>query len=640
MIMKNIKLLLLLLLFSNLYLNGQLNLLDSLKNNILVHKNDDKKLLAVCNLCDKWESFNADTLIKYIQIEKKLAAQQKNEKVNLLVQFNTAAYLLQINKPDSVLKLINSFSNNFEKYYPVGIENINLYRLKSNALLRKVNYNELLKYSLYYLKRSESKKDTLGQIFASMNIGNVNNRLEKKEEALNWYRKGLLLMKNNFLKQKAANIYNNIAIAQYKLGRKDSTLFYLALGIENLKNGENLTQYANSLLLYGGMLAEFGQKKEAEINYKKGLATREKIGDIYYIIADMTQISNFYLSTSQYQKSITTCNKAIELAKKNNYINVEDIYQNLAKSYSLIGNYKNANFVLEKYNALKDTVYQKNSEKAMAEMQSKYEYDKQQIKIKTLENDKLQKQNEKNSLIRNILLASLLAGLGLVFYVYKNNLNLQSKNLQLVNKNNEIEEALLKGTLQERKRVASELHDNLSAKISGIKWRLEAIKPSFETEKQNQIYQSSVNALAEVYTDVRLISHNLLPAELETKGIKFALNNLVIELNGLDKTKFSLNIQENLPKIKSKIEYELFSIILELSNNILKHSHAKEAEINLQEIDNQWVLKVTDNGIGFSETENKKGMGFANLKSRVESINGKMNIESEKGVKVVIEVPV
>lgn len=261
-------------------------------------------------------------------------------------------------------------------------------------------------------------------------------------------------------------------------------------------------------------------------------------------------------------------------------------------------------------------------------------------KIKSLENDRLKKENDKQNLIRNVLLASLLAGIGLVFYVYKNNLNLQSKNQQLTHKNKEIEEALLKGTLQERKRVASELHDNLSAKISGIKWRLEAIKPSFETEKQKSIYASSVNALAEVYTDVRLISHNLLPAELETKGLKFALENLVAELNGLDKTKFLLNVYDNLPIIKSKIEYEIFSIILELSNNIMKHSQAKSAEINMQTIDNQLILKVEDNGIGFSETENKKGMGFANLKSRVESMNGKLKLESEDGMKVEIKVPV
>lgn len=261
-------------------------------------------------------------------------------------------------------------------------------------------------------------------------------------------------------------------------------------------------------------------------------------------------------------------------------------------------------------------------------------------KIKSLENDQLKKESERQNLTRNILLASLLAGIGLIFYVYKNNLKLQSKNQQLTQKNTEIEEALLKGTLQERKRVASELHDNLSAKISGIRMRMEAIKPAFKTEKEERIYQSSVNAMAEVYTDVRLISHNLLPADLETKGLASATQNLVNELNTTGITLFIFEnfIEKN--RYPNKIEYELFSIILELSNNIMKHAKAEKATIHLQAVDNKLILKVEDNGIGFAENEQKMGMGFANLKSRITSLNGKMVVLNDGGVKVNIEIPI
>jgi two-component system, NarL family, sensor kinase len=210
----------------------------------------------------------------------------------------------------------------------------------------------------------------------------------------------------------------------------------------------------------------------------------------------------------------------------------------------------------------------------------------------------------------------------------------------LKTKNREIEEALLKGQNLERKRVAQELHDNLSAKISGIRWRLESIEPDFKVEKQKQIYQSSVNALAEVYTDVRLIAHNLLPAELETKGLSVALQSLVNELNGLNKTNFTLNISPEITRFQNKIEYEIFSIILELSNNILKHSQAKNALISLETEKNIFKLRVSDNGIGIEEDSIKSGMGMSNLKSRVASLNGKMTIESREGVCAVIEVPV
>jgi two-component system, NarL family, sensor kinase len=263
-----------------------------------------------------------------------------------------------------------------------------------------------------------------------------------------------------------------------------------------------------------------------------------------------------------------------------------------------------------------------------------------QAKIKSLENDQLKKESEKQNLLRNILLASLLAGLGIVFYIYKNNLNLQSKNLQLINKNNEIEEALLKGTLEERRRVASELHDNLSAKISGIRMRLEAIKPNFNTEKEERIYNSSVNAIAEVYTDVRLISHNLLPAELETKGLSFATEHFINELNSAGKTQFSFENEVIQKRYSNKIEYELFSIILELSNNIMKHSNAENATINLSENNSKLILTVADNGIGIDNEITLKGMGIKNLQSRIDALKGKIHYENTGGLKVEVVVPV
>lgn len=271
-------------------------------------------------------------------------------------------------------------------------------------------------------------------------------------------------------------------------------------------------------------------------------------------------------------------------------------------------------------------VFQKNEKIA-----SDYKLLLRESEIKKLENEKLQDEANRQKMIRNLLFVSLLLGTGLAFYFFKNNQKLKAKN-------REIEEALLKGQTIERKRVAQELHDNLSAKISGIRWRLEAIQPNFSVEKHKQIYESSVNALSEVYTDVRLISHNLLPAELETKGLATATKNLVQELNSLEKTKFTFDSNLNTERLPNKIEYELFSIILELSNNILKHSEASNALISLQNTDNQLLLKVEDNGKGFTENENPKSMGLDNLKSRVVSLNGNLEIINQDGIKIKITI--
>jgi signal transduction histidine kinase len=131
-----------------------------------------------------------------------------------------------------------------------------------------------------------------------------------------------------------------------------------------------------------------------------------------------------------------------------------------------------------------------------------------------------------------------------------------------------------------------------------------------------------------------------LPEELETKGLKIAIEKLMEELNSLGKTQFKNVISENLGRFDGKIEYEIFSILLEISNNILKHSNATEAIVNLEKIGNILKLNISDNGVGLPENAEKKGMGLPNLKSRVTSLKGKIDFISKNGLTVKIEIPV
>ena len=80
---------------------------------------------------------------------------------------------------------------------------------------------------------------------------------------------------------------------------------------------------------------------------------------------------------------------------------------------------------------------------------------------------------------------------------------------------------------------------------------------------------------------------------------------------------------------------------MELSNNILKHSHASEATLQLIYYDMYLEIMAEDNGTGFSEVQNEnEGMGLKNIKSRISYLKGEMNIDSGKtGTTVMIQIP-
>jgi two-component system, NarL family, sensor kinase len=342
--------------------------------------------------------------------------------------------------------------------------------------------------------------------------------------------------------------------------------------------------------------------------------------DYYFMYApkkDLTLALSFAQESYKYAQQLGIL-KYISIAERDIYL-----------INRMIGNNDEALKYFELHWTHEDSLSRERIQKTYAD----YELLQKESQIKTLENERLQKENERHDLVRNLLVISLITGIGLAFYFFRNN-------QQLKEKNREIEEALLKGQTLERKRVAAELHDNLSAKISAIRWRLEAIIPNFKTEKEQKVYDTSILTLAEVYTDVRLIAHNLLPDELETKGLKPALEKLISELNSLGKTQFQLNISEGISRFSKKIEYEVYSLILESSSNVLKHSKATNCSILIHKVENTLFLTIADNGIGFNENELKKGMGIDNLKSRVNSLRGKIQFVSNDGVNIKIEIPV
>ncbi|MEZ4900890.1 MAG: sensor histidine kinase [Spirosomataceae bacterium] len=266
-----------------------------------------------------------------------------------------------------------------------------------------------------------------------------------------------------------------------------------------------------------------------------------------------------------------------------------------------------------------------------------YTFEKQQqankLRIQTLENDQLTQ-------TRNLLIGLFILGILILGFVLWSNRQLNRKNRELVQKNREIEEALFKGQNIERKRVASELHDNLNTKLAAIRWHLEAMQTDTMPASNQKIHTRLLEMANDVYADVRLISHNMLPAELETHGLIVALQKLVDKLNINTKTSFHFVGGESQSRPPSSIEHQLYNIALELVNNVLKHAQASEVWISLSQTDHQMTLTVSDNGVGMPSEVQSEGIGMRNLRNRVEGLSGELKIESRpsEGTKVSIEI--
>lgn len=217
-------------------------------------------------------------------------------------------------------------------------------------------------------------------------------------------------------------------------------------------------------------------------------------------------------------------------------------------------------------------------------------------------------------------------------------LELVKANEDLIRKNLEITEALFKGQSIERERVAAELHDNLGGTISSLKWRLEALDINLLPPREQNIYISIKEMIANAYNEVRFISHNLIPQALWETGLIGTLGKICKELNESGKITIAF-IHNTDPGVllEKRIEFEIYNICLECLNNILKHSKADIAEVRIEINKKEIKAILADNGIGVHSGPTS-GKGLQNIAKRVDQLHGKLTHFRDKNWSTIFEI--
>lgn len=199
--------------------------------------------------------------------------------------------------------------------------------------------------------------------------------------------------------------------------------------------------------------------------------------------------------------------------------------------------------------------------------------------------------------------------------------------------------AVLVAQEEERKRIAQDLHDDISSKLNIVSLNTHLLSaPNLTDAETNEITENIINLTAKALENSRKIAHNLLPPVFE----KFGLNAGVEELCGEFESSKSVKVF-----YKNEIDFDdkeidrhlhVFRVLQELMNNSLRHGKASEIRINFKNEDHSNTCYYQDNGIGFDSknAENQKGLGMKNIDSRISFLNGTLKIDSEIGQGIVV----
>ncbi|MEM9721391.1 MAG: ATP-binding protein [Bacteroidota bacterium] len=415
----------------------------------------------------------------------------------------------------------------------------------------------------------------------------------------------------------------------------DSALHYY-LKTDTLMKVHKLGSYyqSDNDLGLANVYRRLGKDSLSEWHFNRSLKLAEEAenyGVIYALYVDKAEVVE---KEGKLLDGLKLKLEAYEYVQKSGWIEfIARADRHLYDSYKSLEDYESALFYYEKYNRAQDSMRKDQAAARYQELEAKYESERKEQQIIQLENDQLEQW--RNFLLILSVLAALLVGV-----VVWNNRKLSKANRILEKKNKEIMVAQLKGQNLERRRMATELHDNLNTKIAAIRWQLEAIAPSADGKVQ-KILQKTLDLVNDVYGDVRLISHNLMPEKVEALGLIQALENLIGQLKQNNKVKFNLVVNTKPDFDFGSLTYPLYNIIFEMINNILKHAEAKNGWISISEENRSILVTVSDDGKGFDIDQMHNGYGIRNITSRLENIRGKWNIESSpgRGTQFFMEIP-
>jgi two-component system CheB/CheR fusion protein len=193
----------------------------------------------------------------------------------------------------------------------------------------------------------------------------------------------------------------------------------------------------------------------------------------------------------------------------------------------------------------------------------------------------------------------------------------------------------------ERKRVARELHDDLSQRLSALQLGsagLAQLAPKGASARAG--YEAHQEHLAEIVQEVRRLAYDLHPAILTHLGLRAALRSFCVEFSGREGIDVEFSAQKEPLSLQEEVALCLYRVTQEGLRNVAKHSGAKSVLVGLKSAGGVLHLSIHDRGKGFDVRSTRPGLGLLSMNERVRLVQGTFEVKSRAGHGTQIEVRV
>ena len=446
------------------------------------------------------------------------------------------------------------------------------------------------------------------------------------DNALKYYDKSIELYKKTTNKKDLAGVYINQGVSYTYVKKMDLAEINYN---EALKIYQEINYEPGFGPAYNSLAKIYYAKKEynkAISYYKLAEQYSLKSNNKYHLITNYNSLATCYKELKEYEIAKTYSEKSIAISKEVGSVERELFcHETMADILFSMGDYKNAYASFQNYASLKDTLFNQDKNDAIAEMQAKFDVEKNQQKVKEIE---LQKKiddeaNTKQRILFMVVIVVIL--ISLVFTI------LLFRNKQKVNSLLEQKNAAIQANLEQKEVMMSEIHHRVKNNLQMVSSILDLQARDLTDEKSIQIIEDSLSRI----NAISLIHQRLYQSE-NIRGIK--INTYLQELAVDILKNFSATIQTTPIDLQCNVDdlnIDLESAIpiglitAELITNSCKYAFLNitqpKINISLEKHDAYLILVVTDNGVGKQDSENKSKTTFGT--KLIKSLSRKLRAE-------------
>ena len=206
-------------------------------------------------------------------------------------------------------------------------------------------------------------------------------------------------------------------------------------------------------------------------------------------------------------------------------------------------------------------------------------------------------------------------------------------------------DAMIEGQEKERHRLAGDLHDSAGATLATARLQFNHIYKNKENiDDLDEVFKKTQDLLDQAYNEIRNMSHLKNSGVMAKDSLIPAIEKLAHQASVSGKLNFSVEHFGLNERFENSFEISVFRILQELVTNIIKHSEATEANISLTMHEDNLNIIVEDNGKGFDfkNTSNSNGLGLSSIATRIEFLEGTLDIDSNlgKNTTILIDIPI